>query len=232
MPASSITIQRSTLTFLSDLAKHNERDWFQAHRAQYEAALANMRMFADALIGSMRLHDRIATSNAKESLMRIFTDQRFHKDRPPFKPRFAGRLDRVKPALRGGYYFHIQPGASFIASGFYGPEAEDLRRIRMDILYDHVTWKKILNAPKLRKVWGELEGRQLKTAPRGFPKEHAALDLLRHTQFIFRRSFTDKEVLASGFMNEVDKSYKAIRPWFDHISEVLTADENGDPLRS
>lgn len=230
MPIATTTVQPATLAFLSSLAKHNEREWFQAHRAQYETALANMRAFTDALIAGMNGHDRIATADAKEALLRIYTDQRFHKDRPPFKPRFAGRMDRVKPDLRGGYYFHIQPGGSFIACGFYGPEAEDLRRIRMDILYDHGTWRKLLQAAALRKTWGGLEGHQLKTAPRGFPKEHEALDLLRRTQFIFRQSFTDQEVLATGFLKEVNKSYQAIRPWMDHMSAVLTTDGNGDPL--
>ena len=224
------TIQRSTLTFLRDLAQHNDRDWFQAHKERFQAAQTNLQQFGDALIGRMNKHDRIATANGKEALYRIYNDQRFHKERPPYKTWLAGYLERAKPALRGGYYFHIEPGNSFLGCGFYGPEKDDLRRIRMDILYDHATWHKLLQAPAFRKVWGALEGRQLKTAPRDFPADHEAIALLRHTQFLFRRSFTDKEVLDPGFVQEVDRSFKAVRPWFDHMSAVLTTDENGDPL--
>ncbi|MCC6840072.1 MAG: DUF2461 domain-containing protein [Flavobacteriales bacterium] len=230
MPSDTPTIQRSTLSYLGDLAKHNDRDWFEAHKARYQAARGNMQDFADALIVHMNRHDRISTENGKRSIFRIYTDQRFHKDRPPYKTWLAGYLERVKPALRGGYYFHIEPGNSFLGCGFYGPEKEDLQRIRMDILYEHATWAKLLRAAPLRTIWGSMEGNQLKTAPRNFPKAHAAIGLLRHTQFIFRRNFSDKEVLAGGFVEEVDRSFKAMRPWLNHLSEVLTTDGNGDPL--
>ncbi len=223
-------IAPSTFTFLRDLDKHNDREWFLAHKERYQAALENMRGFADALIERMNRHDRIEEVNGKEALQRIYNDQRFHKERPPYKARFSGGLTRLKPALRGGYYFSIKPGASFIACGFFGPEPADLKSLRMDILYEHGTWERLLKGKALRTHWGPLEGNQLKTAPRGFPKEHEAIDLLRRTQFLFRRSFTDKEVLAPGFVDAVNASYKSVRPLFDHMSEVLTTDENGNPL--
>jgi uncharacterized protein (DUF2461 family) len=101
----------------------------------------------------------------------------------------------------------------------------------MDILYEHEAWNKLLKAPGLHKLWGDMEGRQLKTAPRDFPKDHPAIGLLRHTQFIFRRNFSNKEVLAADFVDEVDRSFQALRPWLDHLSEVLTSDGNGGQLR-
>lgn len=231
MANNSSTIQQDTLSFLSSLAKHNNRDWFEKHKPRYQGAAANLQAFSDVLIERMNRHDRISTENGKKALFRIYTDQRFHKDRPPYKTWLAGYLERMKPALRGGYYFHIEPGNCFLGCGFYEPEKEDLHRIRMDILYDHATWNKLLKAAPLRKTWGDLGGRQLKTAPRDFPKDHPAIGLLRHTQFIFHRAFTDKEVLSEGFVNEVDKSFKTLRPWLNHMSEVLTTDGNGDPLR-
>lgn len=134
-------IERATLTFLSDPEKHNDRDWFTANKGRYLSAHANMAAFAEALIARMGKHDRISTASGKESLMRIFTDQRFHKDRPPYAPRFGGRLARVKPELRGGYFFRIQPGGrSHVTCGFIGPDAEDMKRIRADIAYDLTTW--------------------------------------------------------------------------------------------
>ncbi len=224
------TLRRSTLAFLTDLAIHNHRDWFQRNKERFGSAQQNLHQFADALIQRMNKHDRIATANGRQALSRIYNDQRFHKDRPPYKTWLAGHLERVKPALRGGYYFHIEPGNSFLGCGFFGPEKEDLHRIRMDLLHDHETWEKLLRAARLRNVWGTMEGRQLKTAPRAIPKDHPAIGLLRHTQFIFRRNFTDKDVMDEGFVNEVDKCFQAIRPWFNHMSAVLTTDGNGNPL--
>ena len=230
MNANNGTITPATLAFLKDLDKHNDRDWFLAHKDRYLVALENMRNFADAWIERMNKHDRIETPSGKDALRRIYSDQRFHKDRPPYRTYFGGRLVRQKPALRGGYYFRITPGASFIACGFFDPEAADLKRLRMDILYDHETWQRLLKGKALRTYLETLKGKQLKTAPRDFPKDHEAIDLLRHTQFLFQRSFTDKEVLAPGFVDVVNTAYKSVRPFFDHLSEVLTTDENGNPL--
>lgn len=220
----------STLTFLRDLDKHNDRDWFLAHKERYQVALENMRDFADALLERMNQHDRIETPSGKHVMRRIYSDQRFHKDRPPYRTYFGGRLIRSKPAMRGGYYYRIKPGATFFSCGFFAPEAADLKRIRMDILYDHETWDRLLSGKALRSHWGTLQGKQLKTAPRGFPKDHEAIHLLRHTQFIFRHTYTDKEVLEPGFVNAVSASYKSVRPLFDHMSEVLTTDENGNSM--
>ncbi|HEX2618452.1 MAG TPA: DUF2461 domain-containing protein [Flavobacteriales bacterium] len=232
MPASPDgRIQRATLTFLTDLEAHNDRDWFQANKDRYLAAHANMQAFADALIARMRKHDRLATASGKESLMRIYTDQRFHKDRPPYKPRFGGRIGRVKPALRGGYFFRIQPdGRSQITCGFQGPEPADMKLIRADIAYDHLTWEKLLHAKAIKKNFGTLTGGTLSGAPRGFAKDHPAIDLLRRTQFLLRHGFTDKEVLAPGFLDEVDALYRSVRPFFDHMTEVLTTDADGRSL--
>ncbi|MEO8588603.1 MAG: DUF2461 domain-containing protein [Flavobacteriales bacterium] len=226
-----VRIERASLEFLADLDRHNEREWFLANKDRYQAAHGNMLSFADALIERMRRHDRIATANGRESLMRIYADQRFHKDRPPYAPRFGGRLARVKPELRGGYFFRIQPGdRSQVTCGFMGPEPADLKRIRTDIVQDHRTWQRLLSAKPVRMDFGGLIGDQLKTAPRGFPKDHAAIDLLRRTQFLLRHPFTDREVLAPDFLIRVDAMYRSVRPFFDHMSEVLTTDENGNSL--
>lgn len=225
-------IDPGTLAFLTDLEAHNDRDWFQRNKDRYAAAQENMQAFADAVLERLRKHDRIATGSGKESLMRIFTDQRFHKDRPPYAPRFGGRFARVKPELRGGYFFRIQPGGrSHVTCGFMGPVPEDLKRIRMDILHDHPTWERLLRAKPIRTHFGQLMGEQLRTAPRGFPKDHPAIGLMRHTQFLLRHALTDKEVLAPGFADHMDALYRSVRPLFDHMSAVLTSDGDGNPLR-
>lgn len=228
MPPTDIRIQPGVFTFLQDLEAHNEKNWFEANRSRYQAAHANIVDFADALLERMRVHDRLNTPSGAKSLMRIHTDQRFHKDRPPYAPRFGGRLVRVKPALRGGYFFRIQPGGrSHITCGFMGPEPDDLRLIRQDIAYDHATWRRILRRKSLHALLGDLFGEELATVPRGCSKDHPAADLLRKKQFLLRRSFSDAEVLAPGFLDDVVRTYGAVRPWFDHMTAVLTSDANG-----
>jgi uncharacterized protein (TIGR02453 family) len=129
--------------------------------------------------------------------------------------------------LRGGYHFRIKPGGSFVACGFFAPEPADLKRIRVDIDQDLETWRKLLKGRKLRDTFGEILGDGVKTAPKGFAKDHPGIDLLRRNQFLFRHAFTDREVLSADFAAHMDEAYKAIRPFFDHLSEVLTTDENG-----
>ncbi len=224
----SVRIEKPTLAFLTALETHNERPWFEANKERYLTAQANMVVFADALLERMTAHDKISTSSGKASLMRIYTDQRFHKDKPPYAPRFGGRLVRVKPALRGGYFFRIQPGdRSHVTCGFMGPVADDLRSIRQDIDHDHGTWRKILRGKSLRSQLGDVFGEEVASVPRGYAKDHPAVDLLRKKQFLLRRTFTDKEVLAPGFLEEVVKTFRSVRPWFDHMTAVLTSDGNG-----
>ncbi len=229
MPArTSIRIVETTLAFLGDLEQHNEKPWFESNRDRYLAAHENMVLFADALLERMKVHDKLSTPSGAKSLMRIHTDQRFHKHKPPYAPRFGGRLVRVKPALRGGYFFRIQPGdRSHVTCGFMGPNPDDLRLIRQDIAYDHDTWRKILHGRNLRAHFGELFGEGVATVPRGFAKDHPAADLLRRKQFLLRRTFADAEVLAPGFLYQVVKTFRAARPWFDHMTAVLTSDANG-----
>ena len=227
-PSAAERIAPATLTFLRALERNNNKEWFEANKDSYRSAHANMVAFADGLLTRMSSYDQLSTESGKASLMRIYNDQRFHKKRDPYAPRFGGRLARVKPALRGGYFFRIQPGdRSQVTCGFMGPEADDLKLIRQDITYDHELWRKLLRGKNLRSHLGELFGDELASAPHGFAKDHPAIDLLRKKQFLLRRTFTDKEVLAPGFMDAVVKSYRAVRPWFDHMSEVLTSDGNG-----
>lgn len=227
MPA-TVRLNKATLAFLTDLEEHNERPWFEANKERYHVAHANMVDFAEVLLERMQAHDKLSTPSGRQSLMRIHADQRFHKNKPPYAPRFGGRLVRVKPMLRGGYFYRIQPGdRSYVTCGFMGPNPDDLRLIRQDIAYDHETWRKILRGRSLRSHLGDLFGEGVATVPRGFSTEHPAADLLRLKQFLLRRTFTDKEVLAPGFPDEVVKTFRAVRPWFDHMTAVLTSDANG-----
>src|SRR6187401_1665889 len=114
-------IQKSTFDFLRRLSANNNREWFAANRSGYEAAKLNVENFADGLIAKMNEHDQIETPSGKKSLYRIYNDVRFSKDKTPYSARFAGYLRRMKPSLRGGYYFWIRPGGSRLGCGFANP---------------------------------------------------------------------------------------------------------------
>jgi uncharacterized protein (TIGR02453 family) len=224
------TIQKTTLDFLKKLAANNDRDWFNEHKAQYEKAKENAETFIDALISKMNVHDRLETPTGKKSLFRIYNDVRFSKNKAPYNPRFAGNLKRSKPLLRGGYYIRIRPGESRVVCGFMFPNADDLKRIREDIAANYSDCKKLLKTKSITQNFGTMQGEQVKTTPKGFASNDPAIELLRYKQFWFERKFTDREVLADDFLNKVNATYKAIRPFFDYMSELLTTDSNGESL--
>ena len=221
-------IHPSTLKFLKDLAKHNDREWFAAHKPAYITAQQNMCNFIDKLIIEMNKHDELDNVSGKKSLYRIYNDVRFSKDKSPYNPRFAFSLSRATKLRRGGDYLSIKPGHSFLGCGFFSPNPADLSRIRQDISSGYEQWNKILKAKGIVSNFGTLAGDTVSTAPRGYDIKHPAIELLRHKQFVLRHHYTDAEVTAPDFLKEVNKTFRAVRPFFDHMSEILTTDLNGE----
>lgn len=224
------TISRANLKFLKELAANNDRDWFNSNKDRYEAAHANTIAFADSVLALLRKHDDVETASGKKSLMRIYRDVRFSKDKSPYKAWWAGSFSRATDKLRGGYYFSIRPGETYVGGGFYQPASDDLRHIRQQIAADPDPLRKILKSKSFRDTFGELLGEKVKTAPKGFSKDDPAIDLLRHKSLYAMRTFKDSEVTAASFPMEVDKTFKRLRPFFDYMSEILTTDLNGRPL--
>jgi len=219
-------IQPSTLQFLKDLSANNNREWFQANKALYEAALANMKEFAQAVENALGETDLLETA----ALFRIYRDVRFSKDKSPYKNNFGLGLSRATKRLRGGYYLQVEPGASFVGGGFWQPNAEDLKRIRAEFAMDDEPIREIMADARFRQYFGTLQGEELKTAPIGFDKNHPAIDLLRKKGFVVRRNFTDEQVTSDQFLQEVKQSFQAMRPYFDYMSMVLTTNLNGESM--
>ncbi len=224
------TFKKSTFLFLKDLSKHNNRDWFNINKERYLEEQEHMLTFAENVLDRMRRHDEIQNESAKKVLYRIYKDVRFSKDKSPYKTSWSGSFRRATKLKRGGYYFHIEQGNSYMAGGFFGPDADDLRRIRQDIERNSEDWRKLLGNKKLKLFFGNMRGSQLLTTPKGFDKEHPAIDLLRYKSFVLRHNFTDKEVLSDNFPEKLNQAFKNLRPFFDYMSDVLTTDLNGIPI--
>ncbi len=221
------TISKENFKFLSDLKKNNNRDWFNKNKDVYLKQHENIIAFADSLLVELNKHDNIETPTGKKSLFRIYRDVRFSKDKSPYKTNWAGGFKRATAQLRGGYYFHIQPGNVMVGGGFWAPNKDDLHRIREDIAMDDQPLRKIINSKLFKDTFGTLDGEQLKSAPKGFDKEHPAIDLLRYKQFIISKKFTDKEAMSADFVHMVNDTFKKMRPFFDYMSESVTTDANG-----
>ncbi len=222
-------IKPETVQFLLDLQANNNRDWFQAQKARYDASHQNMITFAEALFDRLSQSDQLVPMSGKKILFRIYRDVRFSKDKAPYKNHWSGSFKRATQWLRGGYYFHVEPGGgSFVGGGFWGPDKDDLKRIRDEFAVDADPIREIIASPTFQQYFGELRGDKLKTAPKGYDKEHPNIDLIRHKSFVVSRAFTDEQVLRPDFLEEIALTFEAMRPYFDYMSDVLTTNADGE----
>lgn len=219
-------ITKDVFQFLEKLKKNNSREWFTEHKTEFKELETGVKSFYSALLYKMKAHDDIE----KLKMFRIYRDVRFSKDKTPYKTHFAGSFSRSGQRLRGGYYIRLKPNETFIAAGFWEPNKEDLLRIRKEFETDASEIRAIMNKNSFKKVWGEMQGDELKTAPSGFNKEHPNIDLIKRKQFIFVKNFSDEEVMSPDFMTNVDLAFQAIRPYFNLMSDILTTNLNGESL--
>ena len=217
-------VQPSTLKFLKDLEKNNNREWFLSQKARYEAATSNMKEIVDEVRKGLNKKDLISEGK----IFRIYRDVRFSKDKTPYKDHFGIHFKRASKERRGGYYLHIQPGGTFAGGGFWEPEPADLKRIRDEFAFDDKPIRKILAAKTFAAYFGAIDGEELKTAPSGYDRNGPAIDLIRKKQFTIGRQFKDKDVQDPGFVKEVVKTFEAMRPFFDYMSEVLMTNKDGE----
>lgn len=223
-------LQQSSFDFLQFLSKNNNRDWFNEHKNDYIIEHQKIISFADELLVLMNQHDVIETPSGKSVLHRIYKDTRFSKDKTPYKTNWSGSFRRAGKERRGGYYFHLEQGNTFIAGGFWGPNNEDLKRIRQDIDYNYEEWEELLNSKSIKDYFGDLIGSQLSSAPKGYDKTHPGIKYLRYKQFVLKHHFTDQEVLSPDFIQKVNQGFINLRPFFDYMSEILTTDTNGGSI--
>jgi uncharacterized protein (TIGR02453 family) len=216
----------SSVSFFKKLKKNNNRDWFAENKPKFKELELEIKTFGEELKDRLNEFDNVD----RFKLFRIYRDIRFSKDKTPFKTHFGLTWHRTKPLYRGGYYLHISPGKNFLACGFWDPNPNDLKRIRKELEYDAKELRDIISSKEFFSVWGNLEGSELKTAPRNFDKNHPDIDLIRKKQFIFSISYSDEEVCEPQFINKLENALKMVRPFTDYMSDVLTSDENGEPL--
>lgn len=212
--------------FLKSLKNNNNRDWFKENKPLHDASRKYVQEF------SIELFDLLKTNNQldQQKVFRIYRDVRFSKNKTPYKTHFGLSFRREKPVYRGGYYLHIEPGASFLGVGFWGPNKDDLFRIRKEIEMDHEYFDKMATNKQLLQKWGNIQGDILKTVPKGFERDHPGIEYLRHKQFVFIKNINDELLLDSNFGSWMSEQLDSIRPFLNYMGEVLTTDLNGESI--
>jgi uncharacterized protein (TIGR02453 family) len=211
------------LNFLRGLKKNNNKAWFEAHRPAYEDAKSRFEAFVDELIAGLDKVEELRGVTAKDSVMRIFRDVRFSKDKSPYRTSMAAAIGPGgKKSSLLKYYIHLEPdNASMVAGGMHMPESGQLTRFRDTIGRDATRFKRIVNAPEFKRYFGTLEGEKLKTAPQGFARDHPEIELLRLKEVVAIHHLSDKDVLAPKFPEQAVQAFTAMKPFLDYLNSVI-----------
>lgn len=216
-------IKKETVQFLKELKAHNERDWFNKNKERYVAANENFIQFVQGLIGEVAKFDKeVAGLDAKDCVFRIYRDVRFSKDKSPYKVNFGAHLmGKGKGCGLAGYYFHFQPGASWLGGGVHMAEPKQLKAIRQEISYRGKDFLKIIN-DKTFKEYFTLEGEKLQKVPQGFDKEDPMGDYLKYKELMIKHPVSDKEILAGNYTGYCAKVFKAMVPFNKFVNEPVS----------
>lgn len=214
----------TTFSFLKKLEANNNRDWFEKNKATYIKAKEEFEVFVQEIINGIAKFDKRISPDlkAKDCTFRIYKDVRFSKDKTPYKNNMGASINPGgKKSLVAGYYFHLQPEGSFLAGGVYMPEPDMLNAIRQEIDYNSAPLLKILKSASFKKYFKGLDDEgALKTAPKGYDKEHPLIDLLRNRHFIASHAFSNKQILDKNSAKEIVAGFKAMYPFLEYLREA------------
>jgi len=215
-------INRSTLIFLSDLNRHNDKDWFAENRPRYEEARNNYILFVQAVIDEISGFDPILKGlEAKSCIFRINRDIRFSHDKSVYKTNFGAfivRGGKKHSDKYPGYYLHIEPGSSFVAGGAYIPPSPWLSAIRDNITDNGDNLLRIIAGKEYRKYFSGLEGEKLKVPPSGYTRDHPHIELIKMKSFLAERTLSDDEVIDPAFFDLVTGAFRAMKPLNDFLT--------------
>ena len=217
-------IKPETLGFITDVAENNNREWFAENKERYETAREDVLSFIALLIPELAAVDKEfpADMPAKKCLMRIYRDVRFSKNKDPYKNNY-GTSFRVKGkgVPEPEYYLHIQPGNSFLAAGFWMPEAAVLKKIREEIDYNTSEFLDIINAGDFKKIYKLSEEDKLKKAPKGYENDHPQIELLKLKSYIAIYPLKDEEFLKPGIVDKLKNAFKSVYPFILFLRNAM-----------
>jgi len=215
-------IYPETLQFLSELKKNNNREWFQAHKKEYERIRKNFEDFSTVLLENLKSFDEtLRNLEVKQCLFRIYRDVRFSPNKEPYKTHFGVYFAKNggRNSHFAGYYFHLDPEESFFGGGIYMPLPEYLKAIRKEIYYQIDEFKAIIDAPDFRKYYDGIEEiEKLKKAPADFPKDFPDIELLKNKHFFSSHYFKPQDAVKEDFIDYVTHGLKVVKSLVDFVN--------------
>lgn len=208
--------------FLRDLNRNNNKEWMDAHRAEYHEVRDFFLQWLNELdIRLAKIDPDYSPTTGKHAINRINNNLLFHPNKPVYKDHFGAGLDKKKG--KGDFYIQIGLDESFVAGGFYRPRKEILDSIRAAIDYNGNEFKKILNKKSFKDTFVNLlEDDKLKSSPKGYAKDHEHIDLLKYKTFAVMHAFTQKEIQRDDFQDKVIEVYKEMLPFRRYLNNAVT----------
>ena len=217
----------TTLKFLKELKKNNNKPWFDKNRKRYEEAKADFARFIQAVIDQHSKKDAsIKNLLAKDCMFRINRDVRFSKDKSPYKTNFGASINKggKKAWNFAGYYFQVQPGRNFAGGGIWMPEPNELKKVRQEIDYNFADFKKIIGSKKFKSVYGDLDRSAeflLSRVPKGYEPGNPAADYLKLKSFVAISFFTDADLGSKELVKKTVAAFEALQPLISFINHSM-----------
>lgn len=192
-------MESDIMVFLRALAENNHKDWFDAHRREYDQVKkTTLELASKLLAGLSQIDPTLGITDPRKCIFRINRDVRFSADKSPYKTHIGMFFNKGgKSSTTAGYYLHIEPGKSFAGGGIYGPQAAELNAIRREIYYNSIEFEQIISEKDFKETFGDLmsEGR-LQRPPKGFPSDFPGIELLKYKHYVVGHYMEDDLLFA------------------------------------
>lgn len=219
-------LSANTLAFLNKLQKNNNKEWFDKNRSLYEEAKLDFENLVQQLIATVGKDDEeIALLKPKDCTFRINRDIRFSKDKTPYKTNMGAYIVRGgKKSLYAGYYFHCEPGRSFVGGGLWMPQPAELKKVRQEIDYCWDEFKGIVQSKKFKSVYSDLSRDAeytLAKVPRDYDKDNPAAEYLKLKSLVGLHNIADNDITSKALVKKVTEAFTTLKPVIDFINRSL-----------
>jgi uncharacterized protein (TIGR02453 family) len=219
-------LQHSTLKFLKNISKNNDRSWFEAHRKEYEDARMDYENFIQAVLEKHSKKDEdLKELTARKCMFRLNRDIRFSKDKSPYKTNFGASMNRGgKKSVFAGYYFHCEPRKSFVGGGLWIPMPQEMKKVRQEIDYCYDEFRGIVTARKFKSIYGELytgENIKLSKVPQGFDKDNPAAEYLKLKSWLAMKELSDAELTSKDLIKKTLHAFESLQPLIKFLNRPL-----------
>lgn len=219
-------LQLSTLIFLDDLKLNNNRDWFLDNKKRYDLFKTDYYYLIEVILNELKKTDpTLKLVQVKDCAFRINRDIRFSKDKTPYKTHISiGISADGKKNCKASYYIHLEPNACFVGGGIYMPMPDQLVKIRKEIAFFYDDLNNIITNKNFKTAFSTIsrdEGLFLKNPPKGFEKEHPAIEFLKLKSFTAGTSFDIKDSLHPDFVQKMVDYLQIIKPFNDFLNRAL-----------